>query len=110
MSIKLEQQNIPAASAYTEYSIVIPAQKFQLTLVLRPGGSTGSATPANLFWYMTTTNGSTPGSSSNLPQSPNTYNTIPLQNNRTINGGIQATTIYFQVDQPNQILEVDYFS
>lgn len=110
MGIKLQQQNIPAVAAYTEYSLVIPIQVFELTLSLRAGGSTGSATPANVFWYMKTTNGSTPGSSSNLPQSPNTYNTIPLQNNRTIDGGLDGQTIYFQVDQANQILEVDYFS
>src|SRR5471030_2026282 len=107
---QLQQQNVAAAAAYTEYSFKIPPGAMKPTIVLRPGGSTGSATPANLFWYMTPTNGSTPGSSSNLPQSPNTFNTIPLQNNRTINGKLGGQTIYFQVDQASQLLEVDYFS
>jgi len=107
---QLQQKNVAAATAYTEYSVAIPTGAMKPTFVLRPGGSTGSATPANLFWYMVTTNGSTPGSSSNLPQSPNTYNTIPLQENRTIDGKLGGQTVYFQVDQANQLLEVDYFS
>lgn len=106
---QLQQQNVAAEAAYTEYSVKIPPGIMKPTFVLRPGGSTGSAAPANLFWYMTTTNGSTPGSASNLPQSPNTYNTIPLQNNRTIEGKLGGQIVYFQVDQANQILEVDYF-
>jgi hypothetical protein len=107
---QLQQKNVAAASAYTEYSFAVPPGIMQLTLILRPGGSTGSAAPTNLFWYMVTTNGSTPGSSSNLPQSPNTYNTIPLQNDRTINGKLGGQTIYFQMDQASQLPEVDYFS
>ena len=102
--LQLQQQNIAAASAYTEYSFKVPPRVNELTVQLRPG-----ATPANLFWYMVTTNGSTPGASSNLPQSPNTYNTIPLQNNRTIRGLLGGQTIYFQADQGSQILEVDYY-
>ena len=107
---QLQQQNLPAVAAYTEYSVKIPPGAMKPTLVLRPGGSTGTAAPANLFWYMVTTNGNTPGASSNLPQSPNTYNTIPLQLNRTIDGKLGGQTIYFQVDQASQILEVDYFA
>jgi hypothetical protein len=107
---QLQQQNVAAAAAYTEYSIKVPPGAIQLTLQLRPGGSSGSASAANLFWYMAPTNGSTPGSSSNLPQSPNTYNTLPIANSRTISGKLGGQTIYFQVDQASQLLEVDYFS
>src|SRR5206468_3475533 len=106
---QLQQQNVAAPVAYTEYSVKIPPGAMKPTFILRPGGSTGSAAPANLFWYMVTTNGSTPGSSSNLPQSPNTFNTFPVQSNRTIDGKLGGQTIFFQVDQANQLLEVDYY-
>ena len=107
---QLQQKNIAAPVAYTEYQIPVPPGAIALTLNLRPGGSTGSAAPANVFWYMTTTNGSTPGSATNLPQSPNTYNTIPVVSSRTINSKLGGQVIYFQVDQADQIMEVDYFS
>jgi hypothetical protein len=102
---QLQQQNIPAAAAYTEYSVKIPPGIMKPTFVLRPGGSTGSATPANLFWYMA----SSPNGSNNAAGLPAIYNTIPLQMNRTIEGKLGGQTIYFQVDQANQVLEVDYF-
>jgi hypothetical protein len=51
--LQLQQQNVAAAAAYTEYSFNVPPGAMQLTLVLRPGGSTGAAAPANIFWYMT---------------------------------------------------------
>jgi hypothetical protein len=101
---QLQQQNVSAPAIYTQYSIAIPRGVNQVTLSVRPGG-----TPANVFWYMATTNGSTPGSSSNLPQSPNTYNTIPANSSRTIAGQLGGQIIYFQVDQTNQVLEVDYY-
>jgi hypothetical protein len=110
MSIqKLQLQNIAAAVAYTEYALVVPPRVNELTLQLRPGGSSGSATVANLFFYTTTTNGTVPGAATNLPQSPNTYNTIPVANIRTIRGLLGGQTIYFQVDQALQLLEVDYY-
>lgn len=103
---QLQQQNVPAAVAYTEYSVKIPPGAMKPTIVLRPGGSTGSATPANLFWYMT----SSPNGTNNAAGLPATFNTIPLQGNRTMDGKLGGQTIYFQVDQANQILELDYFS
>lgn len=103
--LQLQQQNIAAAAAYTEYSLKVPPSVSGLTLVLRPGGSTGNASPANLFWYMA----SSPNGTNNAAGLPATYNTIPLQMNRTIADRLGGQTIYFQVDQANQILEVDYF-
>ena len=102
---QLQQQNVSAAAAYTEYQIAIPPQAKQITIAVRP-----SSTPANFFWYMTTTNGIVPGNASNLPQSPNTYNTIPIGGSRTIFGVLGGQTIYFQVDQSNQIVEVDFYA
>ncbi len=103
--LQLQQQNVSAAAAYTEYSVAIPPSSIEVTISIRPTG-----TPANIFWYMVTTNGATPGSTSNLPQSPNTYNTIPSSvSGRTIRGLLGGQTIYFQVDQSNQTVEVDYY-
>ncbi len=103
--LQLQQKNISAPAIYTEYSFTVPPSSIELTISLRPSG-----TPANIFWYMTPTNGSTPGSSSNLPQSPNTYNTIPASiSGRTIRGRLGGQTVYFQVDQTNQTIEVDYY-
>jgi len=102
--LQLQLQNISAPLAYTEYQIVIPPGVNQPTIQVRP-----SSTPANLFWYMTTTNGSAPGSASNLPQSPNTYNTIQPNYSRSIGAKMGGQIIYFQVDQPNQVIEVDYY-
>lgn len=103
--LQLQQQNIPAAAAYTEYSITLPPSVNTPTIVLRPGGSTGSAIPANVFWYMT----SSPNGTNNAAGLPAIFNTIPLQMNRTVPGRLGGQKIYFQVDQANQILEVDYF-
>jgi hypothetical protein len=99
--LQLQQQNVVATAAYTEYSFVVPVGVFDLTLAVRGGA-------ANLFWYTVTTNGSSPGSASNLPQSPNTYNTIPAGASRTIPGKRGGQTIYIQVDQSNQTIEIDY--
>jgi hypothetical protein len=103
---QLQQQNVAAAAAYTEYSLVVPAGVMQLNLQLRLTGSTGSATPANLFWYMA----SSPNVGHNAAGLPTKYNTIPVANSRSISGKLGGQTIYFQVDQTNQLLEVDYFS
>jgi hypothetical protein len=99
---QLQQKNVSAAAIYTEYSVVIPPSVMNLTIALRPSG-----TPANIFWYMATTNGSNPGSASNLPT---TYNTIPASSGGiTKLGKFGGQTIYFQVDQTNQTIEVDYY-
>ena len=103
--LQLQQKNISAPAIYTEYNVVVPYGATEVTLQLRPANA-----GANIFWYMTPTNGSTPGSTSNLPQSPNTYNTIPAGSSRTIRGKLGGQTIYFQVDQTNQLLECDYYS
>jgi hypothetical protein len=100
---QLQQQNVPAAAAYTEYSVKVPPQSKQVTFNLRSGNQP-------VYWYMTTTNGSTPGSSSNLPQLPNTYNTIPASASRTIFGVLGGQTVYFQTPGTNQVLEVDYYA
>jgi hypothetical protein len=99
---QLQQQNVSAAAAYTEYSIVVPAMSKQVTLSLRP-----SATPANIFWYTAPSGSSSPGSSANLPA---LYGTIPIGSNRTIFGVLGGQTIYFQVDQSGQTLEADYYA
>jgi len=101
-STLVQQKNVSAASAYTEYSFIIPARAKEVTLNLRSGNQP-------VYWYLVTTNGSTPGSSSNLPQSPNTYNTIPAGASRTMNGMLDAQTIYFQTPGASQVLEVDYY-
>jgi hypothetical protein len=109
MSIsKLQQQNIAMASAYTEYTLVVPPGINELTFALR-------GTVGKLFWHMTTTNGSSPGSSSNLPQSPNPYCTVQPQASavpapKTIRGKLGGQTIYLQTDTATQVLEVSYYS
>lgn len=104
--LKLQQQNIAAAAAYTEYSVAIPPRATELTLALRPGGSSGAATPANLFWYTA----SHPNAGNIAADLPSVYNTIPLQSSRTIRGLVGGQTIYFQTDQADQLLEVDYYA
>jgi len=98
---QLIQQNIAAAAAYTEYSIVIPPAVFDLTLALRSAGS-----PANIFWYTAPSGSVSPGSSGNLPA---VYNTIPPNGSRWLPGKRGGQVIYFQVDQSNQVLEADYY-
>src|SRR5215831_15241607 len=97
---QIQQQNISAPVAYTEYSLAIPPGAIEVTLQLRPTG-----TPANLFWYMAPSGSSAPGSSANLPA---TYNTIPAGSSRIITNKLGGQTIYFQVDQSGQTLEFDY--
>jgi hypothetical protein len=96
---QLQQQNIPAASAYTEYSVVIPPKAKQITFNVRSGSQP-------LFWYMAPSGSSNPGSSSNLPA---VYNTIPAGASRTIFGTFGGQTIYFQTPGSSQVLEVDYY-
>jgi hypothetical protein len=100
--LKLQQQNIALTTQYTEYSVVIPPRVNQVTLQLR-------AQSANLFWYTLPTNGSVPGTSANLPQSPNAYGTIPSGSSKTIPGLIGGQTVYVQADTASQVLEVDYY-
>lgn len=97
---QLQQQNVSAASAYTEYSLAIPPGAIEITLQLRPSG-----TPANLYWYMAPSGSLAPGTSGNLPS---VYNTIPAGSSRSIMGKLGGQTLYFQVDQSSQVLEFDY--
>lgn len=103
--LQLQQQNVAAVAAYTEYSFKIPPGANAITVVLRQGGSTGSASAANVFWYMA----SSPNGTNNAAGLPATFNTIPLQSNRTFGNKLGGQTVYFQVDQANQVLEVDYY-
>jgi hypothetical protein len=101
MSIsQLKQQNIPAAAAYTEYSVVIPPKAKQPTFNVRSGSQP-------LFWYMAPSGSSNPGSSANLPS---VYNTIPAGASRTIFGVLGGQTIFFQTPGSNQVLEFDYYA
>src|ERR1700757_147780 len=97
---QLQQQNVSAPAAYVEYSVVIPPFVVNPTLSLRPSG-----TPANLFWYMAPSGSASPGSAANLPA---VYGTIPANGSRNMGGKCGGQTIYFQVDQASQTLEVDY--
>lgn len=100
MSIfKLQQQNVAAPSAYTEYSVVIPPQIKEVTLQLRVTDT--------LYWYAAPSGSSSPGSAANLPA---VYNTLPAGASRTFHV-LGAQTIYFQVatSQGGQVLEVDYY-
>ena len=99
--LQLQQQNVSAPAIYTEYSIAIPPGVNQPTLSLRPSG-----TPANIFWYMAPSGSLSPGAAGNLPS---VYGTIPPNSSRTISGKFGGQIIYFQVDQSNQVLEVDYY-
>lgn len=94
---RLQQQNVSAAAAYTEYSLAVPTAANGLTLALRSS--------ATLFWYMTSNNPS-PGTSANLPA---VYGTIPPGASRTIDAKLGGQTIYFQVNTAAQVLEVDYY-
>jgi hypothetical protein len=99
--LQILQQNVAAASAYTEYSINIPPGVFDLTIALRPSG-----TPANIFWYTAPSGSASPGSAANLPA---VYNTVPPNGSRWIPGRRGGQILYFQVDQPTQVLEADYY-
>ena len=98
--LKLQQQNVAAAAAYTEYSLTIPPRINELTLMLR-------ATGANIFWYMAASGSGSPGTAANLPA---VYNTIPIGNSRTVRGLLGAQTIFFQTDGTAQVLEADYYA
>ena len=97
---QLLQINTSAPAAYTEYTLAVPPGAMEVTLQLRP-----SANPTNLFWYMAASGSASPGSAGNLPA---TYATIPPGASRTIVGKLGGQTIFFQVDQSNQVLEFDY--
>lgn len=98
--LKLQQQNVAAAAAYTEYSVVVPPRVNQVTLALRPG-----STPANIFWYVATS----PNATNNAAGLPTVYGTIPPNASRTIWGQLGGQTIFFQADQTSQTLEADYY-
>jgi hypothetical protein len=98
---QLQQQNVSAPAIYTEYSIAIPPAVADFTIALRPSG-----TPGNIFWYTTPSGSVSPGSVGNLPA---VYGTVPANSSRTIFGKRGGQTIYFQVDQTNQVLEADYY-
>jgi hypothetical protein len=96
---QLQQQNVPAAAAYTEYSVKIPPQSKQPTFNLRSGNQP-------IFWYMT----SSPNATNNLAGLPTVYNTIPAGASRTIFGVLGGQIAYFQTPGTNQVLEVDYYA
>jgi hypothetical protein len=97
--LKLQQQNVAAPTAFTEYSLAIPPGIKEVTLNLRLADV--------LYIYAATTNGSNPGSSSNLPT---VYSTLAAGASRTFHI-LGAQTIYFQVgtSQSTQTLEIDYY-
>lgn len=99
--LKLQQQNVAAATLYTEYSVVIPPRVNEVTISLRKNDQ--------LFWYMSASGSAAPGTAGNLPA---VYNSIPTGASRTIRGMLGQQTIYFQVatSQAGQILEVDYYA
>ena len=97
--LKLQQQNVAAAAAYTEYSFTIPPRIVELTLSLRAGNQP-------IFWYTSASGSASPGTAANLPS---VYGTIPAGASRTIRGVLGSQTIYFQTPGTNQTLEVDYY-
>ena len=96
---QLQQQNVPAAAAYTEYSVKVPPQSKQPTFSLRSGNQP-------VYWYMA----SSPNATNNLAGLPAVYNTIPAGASRTIFGVLGGQTVYFQTPGTNQVLEVDYYA
>ena len=64
----LQQQNIAAASGFTEYSVAIPPRTMNVTLQLRLGDT--------LYWYTAPSGSAAPGSAANLPA---VYNTLPTR-------------------------------
>lgn len=96
---QLQQQNISAPAAFTEYSVEIPTQSKQPTLSLRSGNQP-------IFWYMA----SSPNASNSLGGLPAVYNTIPAGSSRTIFGALGGQIIYFQTPGTVQVLEVDYYN
>jgi hypothetical protein len=95
----LQQKNIAAAAAYTEYSFIIPARAKMVTLNVRSGNQP-------VFWYMA----SSPNATNNAAGLPAVYNTIPAGASRTIDGMLDSQTIYFQTPGTTQLLEVDYYA
>lgn len=97
--LQLQQQNVPALAAFTEYSVAIPPGIKQVTLQLH--------LPDTAYLYTAPSGSTSPGSSANLPA---VYNTLPSGASRTF-PGIGAQTIYFQVatTQAGHALEVDYY-
>lgn len=99
MVSQLQQQNVAAAAAYTQYSVTIPPQAKQVTLSLRSGNQP-------VYWYMT----SSPNATNNLAGLPTVYGTIPAAASRTIFGVLGGQIIYFQTPGTNQTLEIDYYA
>lgn len=96
---QLNQLNVPAAAAYTEYSAAIPPQAKQVTVNLRSGSQP-------VFWYTA----SSPNATNNVAGLPSTYNTIPAGASRTIFGVLGGQKFYFQTPGTNQVLEVDWYA
>lgn len=100
MSIsQLQQQNVAAAAAYTEYSVKIPTQSKQVTFNVRSGSQP-------VFWYTA----SSPNATNNVAGLPAVYNTIPAGASRTIFGVFGGQSVFFQTSGTNQVLEVDYYA
>ena len=97
--LQLQQQNVAAPAAFTEYSVVIPPQVKEVTVQLRLTDT--------LYWYGTASGSASPGTSANLPA---TYGTLQPGSSRTFRV-LGAQIIYFQVatSQAGQVLEVDYY-
>ena len=88
--LKLQQQNVAAATAYTEYTLVVPGARVnELTFALRDK-------TAKLFWYTSPAPSSDPGMADNLPT---VYETVVAAERRNIRGQVGAQTIYFQSDK-----------
>lgn len=96
---QLQQQNIAAASAFTEYSVKIPPKAKQVTLNVRSGSQP-------VYWYTA----SSPNSTNNLAGLPTVYGTVPAGASRTIFGVLGGQSIYFQTPGTTQVLEVDYYA
>ena len=96
--LQLQQQNVTAAAAYTEYTFAIPPRVNEVTLNLRSGTQP-------IFWYTAPSGSASPGTSGNLPA---TYGTIPAGASRTIRGMLGGQTVYFQTPGTNQVLKSLY--
>src|SRR5262249_33948926 len=98
--LQIQQQNVSAPSAFTEYSFALPPRVSGLTIQLRASDT--------LYVYTAPSGSSSPGSASNLPA---TYITIPVGARKTWPTMLGGQAVYFQVatSQVGQALEVDYY-
>jgi hypothetical protein len=97
--LKLQQQNVAVANAFTQVAITIPMRSNEVTIALR-------TLAATLYWYTI----STANATNNLAGLPAVFGTIPPGNNRTIRGILGGQTIYVQSDTAAVVAEVDYYA